>query len=351
MIRRGIDPLDAKREKKAEQQRDAVQATPFDECRDAFIAAHQASWRSDVHRRQWKSTLETYVSPVFGGVPVRDVDVTLVTKALEPIWAAKSETAARVRGRIERILDWAKVRGYRTGENPARWRGHLDHVFPRRSKVRPVVHHPAIRYTDMPAFMADLHKQEGIAARCLELVILTAARTSEALLAVWEPAEFDLANKTWVVPGSRMKAGREHRVPLSAPAVKVIEKMKEIAEETYIFPGRRYKRPLSNMALLALLERMGRGDFTVHGFRSSFRDWAAECTNFPRELAEAALAHLVGDETERAYQRGDLFEKRRRMMNAWGKFITTPPATSANQDPKSNVVALDGRLLTAGDEG
>ena len=241
---------------------------------------------------------------------------------LEPIWTTKPETASRVRGRIESILDWAKVRGYRAGENPARWRGHLDKLLPARSKVQRVEHHAALPYAQLPGFLVSLRDQEGIAARALEFAILTAARTGEVIGARW--SEMDLLDRTWALPAGRMKAGREHRVPLSTRALTILEEMQahRHAEDAFVFPGARLSKPLSNMAFLMLLRRMGRGDLTVHGFRSTFRDWAAERTNFPAEVAE--MAHSVSDKTVAAYNRSDLFEKRRRLMAAWATFCNEP---------------------------
>jgi integrase len=244
---------------------------------------------------------------------------------LEPIWQAKPETASRVRGRIEAVLDWAKARGYRNGENPAQWRGHLDNLLPARSKVRKVEHHPALPYAEIGDFIAALRGQEGVGARALEFLILTATRTGEVIGARWE--EFDLEKKVWTVPGVRMKAGKDHRVPLSDPALAIVEELKaeRVNDHPFVFPGGRSGKPLSNMAMLQLLRRMGRGDLTAHGFRSSFRDWAAECTHFPTEVAEMALAHTVGDKVEAAYRRGDLVEKRRELMEAWARYCETRP--------------------------
>jgi integrase len=262
--------------------------------------------------------LKTYVSPVFGSFPVQSIDVALVMKALEPIWTSKPETAGRVRGRIERVLDWATVHGLREGDNPARWRGHLDKLLPSRAKVRKVKHHTALPYAEVGVFMAELRPREGIAARALELLILTAARTSEVLGAQWE--EVDLDARIWTVPGERMKGGREHRIPLSDAALAVVQGMQAVRQNDLVFPGARDRKPLSNMALLSVLRRMGRGELTAHGFRSTFRDWAAERTNFSPEVVEMALAHVVSDKVEAAYRRGDLFEKRRRLMEAWAGF-------------------------------
>lgn len=255
---------------------------------------------------------------------------------LEPIWPTKPETASRLRGRIEAVLDWATVRGYRTGDNPARWRGHLSKLLPARSKVRKVKHHTALPYAELPDFMVALRGQGGIAARALEFTVLTAARTGEAIGATWE--EISEAEKLWVVPGNRMKAGKEHRVPLPNPALAILEEMKSNGNvgEGFVFHGAKRGKPLSNTAMIAVLRRMGRGDLTVHGFRSSFRDWVAERTNFPAEVAEMALAHTVGDKVEAAYRRGDLFEKRRQLMIEWTRFCTTAPAAPSKLVPLRN---------------
>jgi integrase len=290
----------------------------FREGAETYIAAHKAGWKNPKHAAQWPATLATYVYPVFGDLPVQAIDTGLVMKALEPIWTAKPETATRVRGRIESVIDWATARGYRQGENPARWRGHLENLFPKKSKVRRVEHHPALPYDEIGAFTASLRGQGGIGARALEFLILTAARTGEVIGARWD--EFDLAQKVWTVPAERMKAGKEHRVPLSAPALAIVEAMRETRESEFVFPGGKRGKPLSNMAMLKLLKRMGRDDLTAHGFRSSFRDWAAESTGFPSEVVEMALAHMVGDKVEAAYRRGDLFAKRRQLMEAWARY-------------------------------
>jgi integrase len=318
----GIDPIEARSAERSGKKLETARAMTFDACAAAYIDAHKSAWRNAKHRDQWRNTLSSYASPIFGALPVQAVDVGLVMKALEPIWNSKPETASRLRGRIEAVLDWASVRGYRKGENPARWRGHLDKLLPARSKVRQVEHHAALPYADMPDFMLGLRGQEGIAARALEFLILTAARTGEVIAAQW--GEFDFTKKVWIVPAVRMKARREHRVPLADPAVDLLKHLHEIRESDFILPGGKKGQPLSNMAMLALLKRMGRGELTAHGFRSSFRDWAAERTSFPREVAEMALAHTVGDKVEAAYRRGDLFAKRRQLMEAWARFCGTP---------------------------
>src|SRR6516225_8271652 len=272
---------------------------------------------------------------VIGELPVASVDTALVTKILETLWSAKPETASRLRGRIEAVLNWAKARGYRDGENPARWRGHLDNLLPAMSKIRAVKHHAALPYEQIGAFVRELHTCDGVAARALEFAILTAARTSEVIGAQW--TEIDLSAKIWTVPSSRMKAGREHRVPLSAYAIEILNRMAPVKTDGFVF-GAKPERPLANEAMLAVLRRMERGDITVHGFRSTFRDWAAERTNFSSEVAEMALAHAVGDKVEAAYRRGDLFEKRRRLMTAWATFCAT-----LRQDSQNNVTSLGKR--------
>jgi integrase len=320
----GLDPLAARQATRTQAKLDAARAMTFQACADAYIAAHKAGWRSAKSLTAWEGTLGAYVHPVFGALPVQAIDTALVTKAIEPIWAEKPETAGRVRGRIEAILDWATARGHRQGENPARWRGHLDKLLPNKTKVRRVEHHAALPYPEISAFMAELRQQEGVAALALEFAILTAARTGEVIGARWD--EFNLAERLWTIPGQRMKAGREHRVPLPDAALAIIETMAGIREGDFVFPGGKASRPLSNMSMLMLLRRMGREDLTIHGFRSSFRDWAAERTGFPAEVAEMALAHTVADAVERAYRRGDLFQMRRQMMDAWAKFCAAPSA-------------------------
>jgi len=320
----GIDPLEDRKEKRASALVEATNARTFDECTVAYIRAHRPGWKSAKHGEQWESTLGTYASPVLGALPVQAINTSLIIKVLEPIWASKNETASRVRGRVERVLDWARARGYRAGENPARWRGHLDKLLPPPRKVQKEAHHAALPYRQIGEFIRQLRSNEGVAPRALEFAILTAGRTAEVVGARW--SEFDLSAGVWTVPAERMKANREHRVPLSTAAQTVLAGL--LREGDYVFFGPSKNRPLSNMAMLALLHRMGREDLTVHGFRSSFRDWAAEVTNFPREVAEAALAHVLSDKTEAAYRRGDLFDKRGRLMQAWAEWCERiAPAT------------------------
>lgn len=311
----GIDPLAEREEQQRQAQIEHARAMTFSQCADAYIQAHRPSWRNDKHAAQWESTLKTYAAPVIGDLPVDVVDLKLVLAVLEPIWHAKPETASRLRGRLETVLDWAAVRGYRQGENPARWRGHLDKLLPARAKVRRVEHHAALPYGDIGAFIAKLRGREGIGPSALEFTILTAARTSEVLNATW--GEINREASVWTVPGTRMKAGREHRVPLSPRALAILNEVGGGDENEFVFPSTRPGKALSNMVFLQLLKRMGYADLTAHGFRSTFRDWAAEQTAFPREVAEAALAHVVGDKVEAAYRRSDLFEKRRQLMEEW----------------------------------
>jgi integrase len=321
--RAGKDPISEREALRAENSLLATKAMSFDECAKAYVAAHRAGWRNVKHATQWANTIGTYCSPVFGRLPVQAIDVGLVMKVLEPIWTTKPETAARVRGRIERILDWAKVRGYRNGDNPARWRGHLDHLLPARGKVRRVKHHAALPYAEMPVFMAALKTRDATAARALEFAIFTAARTGEVIGAKWN--EIDLGGRVWIIPAERMKAGQEHRVPLSDHALEVLKHMRKVQQNDHVFPGDR-RATLSNMALLMLLRRMERDDITAHGFRSSFRDWVEEQTDTPRAVAEMALAHTIGNAVEAAYRRGDLFEKRRHLMSNWASYCTRPKA-------------------------
>jgi integrase len=315
----GIDPIEVRRSRQVATRLEEARAMTFTECAAAYIVAHRAGWRNAKHAAQWSATLAAYVDPVLGNLAVQSVDIALVLRVLEPIWTTKPETASRVRGRIENVLDWATARGYRAGENPARWRGHLENLLPKRSKVRRVEHHAALPYPEIGPFMVELHQQEGIAARALEFTILTASRTGEVIEARWN--EINIAEKLWVVPGARMKAGKEHRVPLSRRAMVIVNEMFAIRSGDYVFPGAKAGRALSNMAFLMLLRRMSRGDLTTHGFRSSFRDWAAEVTAFPAEVAEMALAHTVSSKVEAAYRRGDLLEKRRQLAEAWAAYV------------------------------
>lgn len=326
LLRTGTDPIDHRKTERARHGLEVAKVMTFKECATAYLRSHGAVWSNIKHSAQWKSTLEAYVYPSFGTLPVQDIDTGLVLKVLEPIWATKTETASRIRGRIESILDWAKARGYREGENPARWRGHLDKLLPAKSKISKVTHHAALPYTEIGAFVSELQNHDAVSARGLEFLILTAARTGEVINATW--GEIDFAHKVWTIPEERMKAGNEHRVPLSERTIKILNEMQEAKVSDFIFPGAKKNRPLSNMAFLQLMKRMGRDDLTAHGFRSTFRDWTAERTNYPGEVAEMALAHTVSDKVEAAYRRGDMFDKRRRLMDEWAIFCRNPSMDS-----------------------
>ncbi len=317
-LRDGHDPIEVRKARIAENRLASITAMTFEEAARACIASHSAGWRNVKHGLQVRKTIETYALPVIGKLPVQAVDTALVLKIIEPIWETKTETASRLRGRIEAVLDWAKARGLRAGENPARWDGHLDHLLPAKSKLRRVKHLRALRYADVAAFMAELRKDTAVSARALEFLILTATRSGEVLGAKWD--EVDLDARVWTIPPARTKAHREHRVPLWDRAIEILTELREIRTE-HVFPGRSLQKPLGEMALLQVIARMGRtDDTTAHGFRSTFRTWVAERTNFQREVGEAALGHVNGDRVEASYQRGDLFEKRRRLMDAWAVF-------------------------------
>jgi integrase len=315
---------------KAAAQQAVVAGITFKAVAEAYVTAHEAGWKNDKHIAQWKSTLKAYVYPRFGDVPVMTVATSHVLAALEPIWREKPETASRLRGRIEAILDYAKARQWRTGENPAAWRGHLVELLPSRKKIAPIEHHAALPWREMGAFLPKLRAQVGVGARALEFAIFTAARSGEVFGARWR--EIDMIDKVWTVPAERMKGGREHRVPLSKAALELLQNLAGLFPtdpDSFVFPSVSTGRGLSNMAMTMTLRRMKRADLTAHGFRSTFRDWAAEATGFPGEVAEAALAHVVGDKVEAAYRRGDLFEKRRRLMNEWAAFCCRPPVVSS----------------------
>ena len=346
MIRAGGDPIEARRSEKAAavEVARAAPAVTFEKAVEEFLAAREAGWRNEKHRAQWAMTLREYAGPYMGTVAVREVETDHVVKALRPIWTDKSETASRLRGRIEAVLDFARVKGWRDGENPARWRGHLDHLFPRRSSVAAVVNHAALDWREVSAFMVALRAVETVSARALEFAILTAARTGEVIAATW--SELNLAEATWTIPAARMKAKREHRVALSGPALAVLRAMAKLrasaAPDAYVFPGQKEGAPLSSMALLMLLRRMAEAPkdqpprwrdpqtgevITAHGFRSTFRDWAGEATHHPREVIEHALAHRLKDKAEAAYARGDLFRKRAALMQDWADFCAKQPGT------------------------
>ncbi len=331
IVRDGRDPLEerdaARARQAAEEAKAATSAITFGDVAGRYLRAHEASWKNPKHRQQWGNTLRDYVLPVIGDFPVASVDTGAVMQIVEPLWRSKPETAARVRGRIEAILDYAKAREWRHGENPARWRGHLDHLLPARSKVARVEHHPALPWRDIGSFMAALRQQGGVAARALEFGILTAVRSGEVRGATWR--EIDRRDGLWMVPGARMKAGRDHRIPLSKAAMALLDQMAELrtddAPDAFVFPGGNRGRPLSDVSVAKAVRAASKIGITVHGFRSTFRDWCAEATNYPRELAEKALAHTLSDKVEAAYQRGDMFEKRRLLMEDWSEFCSRPP--------------------------
>lgn len=327
----GIDPIEARDVAAMEEALRKAREVTFRDYARTFIEARKPGWKNAKHAAQWEATLETYAHPTIGDLPVAEIDTQLVLKVLRPIWTEVPETAARVRGRIEAILDAARAEEIRQGENPARWKGRLDKLLPARRAVQEVEHHSALPYADMPAFWQALKAQQGMGAQALQFAILTAARSGEVRGARWSEIDFDQA--VWTIPGARMKARALHRVPLAKAALNILEQALHRKGETLIFPGAKEGRPLSDMTLTAVLRRMKRGDLTAHGFRSTFSDWCAEQTAFPREVAEMALAHTIGNKVEAAYRRGDLFEKRRRLMDAWASFCLTPPAQRTNVTP------------------
>lgn len=319
----GVDPLAAKQASEVQRKLAEASVITFDTAATSYIASHRAGWKNEKHAEQWQNTLATYASPVFGSLPVADVTTALVLRVLQPIWTTKTETASRVRGRVEKVLDWCKTQGYRTGDNPAAWRGHLENLLSSPKKTKKVEHHPALPWREVGAFMQELRTMHGTAALATEFIILTNCRTSEAINATW--AEFDLGEKRWTIPAARMKAAKEHTIPLSDAALGVLQRLKaETKEGEFVFPGGKKNTALSNMACLALLKRMGRGDLTVHGFRSSFRDWAGESTVHPREVIEHAMAHQLPDKAEAAYARGSLLERRRVLMADWANYCAKP---------------------------
>jgi integrase len=307
----GINPKEARKPKKE---------VSFGECADRLVEAMRPSWRNAKHAAQWEMTLRDYAAPL-RRLPVDEIGTDDVLAVIKPLWNEKPETASRLRGRIERVLDATKAQGLRSGENPARWRGHLDQLLPKRQRLTRG-HHAAMNYVAVPTFMFELRGRQATAALALEFAILTAARSGEVLRARWN--EFELDRATWTIPAARMKAGREHRVPLSERALEIVKKMHEARDGEFVFPGQKRGEPLSTMALEMVLRRMTIKNATVHGFRSAFRDWSAECTNFTNEVCEAALAHVIGNKAEAAYRRGDLFEKRRKLMDAWTEYCAAP---------------------------
>lgn len=328
LLREGIDPIDHRQAERSAMLAARQVALTFEQCAAAFIAVKENEWKNAKHGAQWRNTLTIYAYPVIGSLLVSHVEQAHILQILEPIWTTKTETASRLRGRIENVLDYATARGYRTGDNPARWRGHLDKLLPLPSKVAKVEHHAALPYTEIGTFMANLRQQAGMGARALEFAIITAARSGEVRGAKW--GEVDIDKAVWIIPADRMKAGREHRVPLTDVAVELLQSLVRIVGSDLIFPNTN-GGILSDMTLTAVLRRMG-CQVTAHGFRSTFRDWAGETTAYPREVIEHALAHQLKDRAEAAYARGTLFDKRRRLMIDWAKYCTTN-TTAANVMP------------------
>jgi integrase len=330
LMKQGIDPIKHRDTQRAQNLAASVAVVTFDQAAEAYIRQHGSEWKNADHAAQWRSSLKTYASPIIGQMSVADITTPHVMKVLDPIWQEKTETASRVRGRIEAVLGWASASGYRQGENPARWRDHLDNLLASRGKVHSVKHQPALPYAEMPAFIADLHKRKGMAALALEFAILTCVRSADVVNA--KHADIDRAARIWIIP-SFSKTGVEHRVPLSTSAVEVFDRARKIADEIggevgrseFAFPNDVTGEHISSNALLGVIERMGRkGAATTHGFRASFRTWAQEQTNFPWELSEMSLGHKVGSKVERAYARGDAFKKRVAIMQAWADYCARP---------------------------
>lgn len=326
-LKAGRDPIDLRRAKQAEARTVVTNTPTFAECARRFIADNEAGWKNDKHVAQWESTLTKIAGPVIGDLPVNEVSTQHILLILEPIWTSKTETAERLRGRIERVLGWATTRQHRSGENPAAWKGHLDTILPAPSAVKVVKPHQSLPYGQIYSFMTKLRARESTAAKGLELLVLTALRTTEVMGAEWPEIDFDA--RIWNVPGSRMKMKRDHQVPLTPAAIDLLKSMPVVDGSRYIFPGQKAHKPLSNMAFKNVMNRMGYGEWTPHGFRSSFRNWAAEMTNVQSEVAEMALAHKVGSKTEQAYLRTKLLDKRRGLMSAWSDYCCTPPAAKS----------------------
>jgi integrase len=313
-----VDPLDARQEAKLAQRIGKQRSKTFQACATAYIEAHQNAWKNSKHAQQWTNTLAQYAYPVFGDIPASEIDEALILNALTPIWNVKTETAKRLRGRIESVLDWATFNKFREGENPARWKGHLEHSLAKPNKVSKVQHHAAMPFQEMPSFMKELNARSGMGAKALELLILTGCRSGEIRGASW--SEIDLKNKIWTIPASRMKMAQEHRIPLSETAMELLSALPRLEDTDLVFPSAKQNAPLSDMTLTAVLRRCGGEDFTVHGFRSCFRDWLAETTNYPNEACELALAHKISNKVEAAYRRGDMLDKRFQMMNDWANY-------------------------------
>ena len=324
LVKAGRDPIEARNAERTRKRLEDAKGTTFDEAAEQFITGNETAWRSAAHRAQWRISLATYASPIVGSMPVEDIGVPEITRILKPLWQDKVETAARLRGRIERVLDWARVHGLRAGENPARWRGHLDKLLPAVAKVHRVKHFTAVPIDEVAAVYARLCESKAMSALALRFAILTAARAGETTGLRW--SEIDMNARVWTVPADRIKAGRDHRVPLSDEAMNILSTMREVATGNLVFPGWVNGRPLALKSLRRVLKTAGGGSATVHGFRSTFRDWASERTNYSRDVAEMALAHAIGDKVEAAYRRGDLFERRKAMMQDWANFVCLVPS-------------------------
>jgi integrase len=330
-----IDPITARDEQRAARTAAAAKVRTFDQCMHEYLAAHRKKWRSEKHSRQWVVSMSKHASPVLGNLPVQHIDVPLIRKALERIWHKTPESGSRLRARIEDVLDYAKASGYRHGDNPARWSGLLENLLPSRRELRPVVHHAALAYQDLPAFMAGLRERKSAVARALEFLILTACRRGEVLGATW--GEIDTTAKTWIIPAERMKSGKEHIVPLSERCLVTLKEMEQVRQNEFIFPGRAGRMWGTNFDYL--MKSLGRGEVTVHGMRASFRTWAAERTNFPHEVAELCLSHAVSDEVVKAYKRTTLFDKRTKLMRAWSDYCSKPVPAGATVVPMRKVSA------------
>ena len=330
-----VDPLVQKHAQQQQRKLAAARVVTFDDAAARYIDAHQHGWKNEKHIGQWRATLATYASPVFGQVAVGEVDTEQVLRVLTPLWATKTETASRVRGRVEKILAWAKTQGLRTGDNPATWSNHLQTLLPAPRKTAKVEHHAALPYREIATFLRDVEAMPGTAALALQFIAHTACRTSEAIEARW--TEFDLENALWTIPAARMKAAKEHVVPLTQAVIDLLTKARKLGDGDYVFPGGKPGKPLSNMACLTLLKRMGRADITVHGLRSTFRDWAGETTAHPREVIEHALAHQIKDKAEASYARGSLLQKRRALMADWSAYCKNPNLTLSGAVPKQTV--------------
>jgi integrase len=334
----GIDPIESRQSVDEQSKMERARSMTFKACAEAYIEATRPSWRNAKHAEQWTSSFATYVYPTIGSFSVHKIDTVLVLKVVEPLWTKKTITAQRLLGRMERVLDWAATRGARAGENPARWRGHIENVLPNPTKLATVKHHSALPHDAVPLFITELRERDGLAKLALEFLILTAARSSEVLGARW--TEIDLGQALWIIPGSRMKSGLEHRVPLSDAALEVLRVAQRDRPSDFVFPSAKRIVAMSHMAFQSLLKRMHRSEITTHGFRSTFRDWVAEQTNHSREVAEMALAHAITNKVEAAYRRGDLLVKRRQLMEDWGRYCS-------NLSPKPNVISLRSKAVTS----